>query len=425
MKKLTILSLLTITALLCIISCNKEIAVNGVTIDKSELSIIKGETAVLTATITPDNATDKTVLWSSDNNSIASVDENGVVTAINTGECNITAMSGTVSGSCKVIVLGIPVDHITLDKTEVELICGETVQLNATVLPEDAEDKTVTWTSSDNEIATVNETGLVTSHNAGTATITATSGDVSAECTVTVIKKPAVGDYYYSDGTFSEDLDNSKTPIGIIFWIGDPSTEDDAMKNEHSECKNGLVVSIKETASIAWQTECWTFQSPVTRWLEENCEDYKGIMISQKTDEEINCKVGYNNTKAIEFFNNAEENKAYPVTVVEALKEYQNSNATPEHTSGWYLPSPKELSLLCSGEIEGSIAEISNDADNKALVNEKLAKVSGANQLANALYWTSSETNTLFAYSIHFETGFVNFINKTRKDVNARYILAF
>ncbi|MDE5996996.1 MAG: Ig-like domain-containing protein, partial [Muribaculaceae bacterium] len=169
----------------------KVIAVTGITLDKTELSLTEGEGVKLTATVTPDNATDKTVTWTSSDETVATVDENGNVTAVKAGSATIIASSGGKTASCTVAVTAkvIAVTGITLDKTELSLTEGDTAALTATVAPDNATDKTVTWTSSDEAVATADKNGNVTAVKVGTATITASCGDKTATCTVTVSAK--------------------------------------------------------------------------------------------------------------------------------------------------------------------------------------------------------------------------------------------
>ena len=168
------------------------VEVTGVTLNKNELTLTEGNSEKLVATVTPDNATDKTVTWTSNKTDVATV-ENGVVTAVGEGTATIKATAGGYEASCVVTVNPATVDvtGVTLDKTSATLyINGEsgtnTVTLTATVTPDNATDKTVTWTSNKTDVATV-ENGVVTAVGEGTATITATAGGKSATCTVTVL----------------------------------------------------------------------------------------------------------------------------------------------------------------------------------------------------------------------------------------------
>ena len=178
------------TATCSVTVTKKVVAVESVTLDKSSLELNEGETATLTATVKPDNASDKTVTWSSSKTSVATVDANGKVTAVAEGNATITAKAGNKSATCSVTVTKnvVAVESITLDKSSLELNEGETATLAATVPPDNATNKTVTWTSSSSSIATVDQNGKITAVSEGTATITAKAGDKTATCSVTVKK---------------------------------------------------------------------------------------------------------------------------------------------------------------------------------------------------------------------------------------------
>ena len=150
-----------------------------------------GETLTLTATVKPDNATDKTVTWSSSNSSVATVDANGKVTAVAQGTAIVTAKAGDKTATCTVIVMktDIPVESITLDKYYLELTEGETGTITATVKPDNATNKTVTWSSSNPTIAAVDQNGIVTALQSGEVIISAKAGAWTASCMVRVKKK--------------------------------------------------------------------------------------------------------------------------------------------------------------------------------------------------------------------------------------------
>ena len=169
----------------CIAECTVSVSVDveSVTLDKTSLELVVGETAQLTATVKPDDATDKNVSWSSSDESVAKVD-NGRVTAVKAGKATITAKCGGKTAECTVTVT-VPTGSVTLDKTTLSLAVGESATLTAMVKPDDATDKNVTWTSSDESVAKVAD-GKVTAVKSGKATITAKCGGKTAECAVTV-----------------------------------------------------------------------------------------------------------------------------------------------------------------------------------------------------------------------------------------------
>ena len=142
--------------------------------------LYEGETKQLTATIQPENTTDKTVTWSSNNTAVATVDQNGLVTAVSTGTAQISATtSNGISTYTNIRVKAVPVvqpESITInEKTDsyIQINKGETFQLTATVLPENAADKSVTWESYEPNFVSVNETGLATALQTGLGIILA------------------------------------------------------------------------------------------------------------------------------------------------------------------------------------------------------------------------------------------------------------
>ena len=163
------------------------VPVESIGLDQTSVTLAENESITLTATVGPADATDKTVTWSSSNPAIATV-EDGKVTAIKEGSATITAKAGEKTATCQVTVKksAIPVESISLDQTSLSLISGESERLTATVKPDNATDKTVTWSSSNTSVVDVDQRGEVRAYEAGTAVITAKAGDKSATCTVTV-----------------------------------------------------------------------------------------------------------------------------------------------------------------------------------------------------------------------------------------------
>ena len=163
------------------------IPVMGVNIDESELMLYISETRTLVATVLPENATNKVVDWSSSNPSVATVDSEGIVTAVGGGAAIITATTedGGFSATCDVNVIA--PTSISLSSNSLSVKRGSTVQLTATITPTEASDYPVTWSSSNSNVVSVDENGNVTGKvKDRTATITATAGTVKATCTVTV-----------------------------------------------------------------------------------------------------------------------------------------------------------------------------------------------------------------------------------------------
>ena len=173
-----------------------KIGVTSVTLDKTDLTLDVNDTEKLTATVNPNDATNKTVTWKSDKPEIVEVDSNGNVTAKAAGTATITATADGKSASCKVTVNGqpatVPVQSVGLNTNKVELSVGEENKLVATVTPEAAANRDVTWNSSKPAVATVDSTGKVVAQAPGTTTITVTTvdGNKTATCEVTVKETP-------------------------------------------------------------------------------------------------------------------------------------------------------------------------------------------------------------------------------------------
>ena len=194
--------------------------VESVTLDKTSVELTEGAETTLTATVNPSNATNKNVTWTSSDSNVATV-ANGKVTAVKAGTATITVKTedGNKTATCTVTVTAqtYPVESVTLDKTSVELTEGDETTLTATVNPSNATNKNVSWTSSDNAVATV-ANGKVTAVKAGTATITVKTedGNKTATCTVTVTAKSVdteddEGDLNYGgDGAAGDNIDEDK-----------------------------------------------------------------------------------------------------------------------------------------------------------------------------------------------------------------------
>ena len=174
------------------------VAVTGVTLNKNNTTIYTGRTETLTATIQPADATNKAVTWTSDNTGVATVN-NGVVTGVSIGSATITAKTadGGFTATCTVTVEEAPIVHptgVSISKTSINLQIGGSETLTATVTPADANNKNVTWSTSDATVAAVDKNGKVTGIKAGNATITATTedGGKTATCSVSVTAGPPV-----------------------------------------------------------------------------------------------------------------------------------------------------------------------------------------------------------------------------------------
>ncbi len=161
----------------------------GIQFTQTDISIIETYTAQLSVIYLPDDTTDpKDTSFMTDNPEVATVDPNGVITAVSVGSCTVTALCNGMSCVASVTVTElIEVESITLDQGALEFAeSGQTAQLHASVLPEDATDASIVWTSTNTLVATVDGAGLVTAVGGGDCMITASAGGRSASCSVHV-----------------------------------------------------------------------------------------------------------------------------------------------------------------------------------------------------------------------------------------------
>lgn len=417
-------SLITIFGML-FVACDKEqepietpdtIAVESVVVTPESCELTVDGEAQLSVEVLPADA-EYTLEWISTNSDIVTVAD-GTIKGIAPGTAIVMAKAGDKTGNCTVTVVGTPVESITLNYHELELDEGSAFTLSATITPEDADNKSILWSSSAPDVVKVNGAGNLTALRPGLAIITAKAGNCTDECAVRVNAAPlAVGDFYYSDGSWSQSLDPTRTPIGVVFYVGDITETDPTLKADHPNCTHGLVVALDETNGIPWQRNYKTtidenteevlaegYDDTVGRWLEINT-DFETITSGYEMGDKLNRPMGYHNTKAIEAFNNAEGNQQWRVTAVDWIVEYRTKVAAPEQSSGWYLGSSKEMSLLVSGEYNKNIWDIGESGtsiQNKEDINEKIAMIEGATQIGVAIpvmmfYWTSTEFTWEFA----------------------------
>lgn len=154
------------------------VSVSGIALDIHNAELFIADTLQLTATITPADATNKNVVWTTSNEAVATVSASGMVTAVAAGQVVIfaTTEDGNYSDSCSIVVT-VPVETIKLNTDTVDLKVGETFQMVAVVYPENATNKDIVWTIENESIATISEDGLITAVSEGVTGITATAAD--------------------------------------------------------------------------------------------------------------------------------------------------------------------------------------------------------------------------------------------------------
>lgn len=154
------------------------IPVTGVSLNLTTTTLNINGTVQLSATIVPANATNKNVTWTTNNASIVTASQTGVITAVGMGTATvtITTADGAKTATCSVTVSNVvAVTGVTLTPSNVALVRGTTAQLTATILPASATDKNLVWSTNNASVATISTSGLVTGVAAGTAIITVTT----------------------------------------------------------------------------------------------------------------------------------------------------------------------------------------------------------------------------------------------------------
>ena len=345
-----------------------KISVESVSLDKSEYTFHNlGETLTLNAVVSPSNATDKGIEWSSDNEAVASVD-NGKVTGLSNGTAVITVTTddGAKSASC-VVTVSQYVTSISLDKTSMSLEAGQTGTITATVGPDSAQDKSIIWSSSDESVATVDAEGVVSALSEGTAFINATAKDgsgVAAQCKVSVYRfvVPEVVDLGLSVKWASFNL-GASSPVksGMFFAWGE--------------------VSSKE--QYDWLTYKWCYgnYSTLTKYntrAPSGIVDGKTVLDSE--DDAATSKLGGKfRTPTKEEFSELvnQENCTWAWTEMEGVKGYKVTSKIEGYAGNWiFLPA--------TGYFDGS-----------SIVREG----------ASGYYWSSSVNPEQSRYAYRLEIG--------------------
>lgn len=241
----------------------------------------------------------------------------------------------------------------------------------------------------------------------------------------TVIDKShtlTVGDFYLKDGSLvAHDAtltDAQKAAcIGIVYWVGDATAKDKTLKTDHPGCTHGLVISSNDNGSFMWRDSPISVQD----WLDKNGKDeFLPVSTDIGASDPLNNIQGYNNTKAIEAFNVA--NQSSFIVAVQGAVKFRTMVPAPSTSSDWYIPSEKELTLLCGGEVDDIWNKAVGTA-NLELINGKLSSIGGA-QLSSSIYWSSSEYDSTYEFSVSFDNGLV-FYSYKYYNFMVRFSLAF
>lgn len=249
-------------------------------------------------------------------------------------------------------VLPVVMTDIRMSRTSMTLLPGGQAALTVSIVPENSSYKDITWSSSDKGVAVVDGNGVVTALSAGHTVITATQVEngLSCTCEVTVADTDVsfnVGDYYYSTGMVSSSPDEDESlygkVIGVVFSVSDPSLMGDSrLAADHPECTHGFVVSTAEYTSALAAGRGWSW-ADLGKWMSDNGYTYYYNLTSAS---------GYSNTLGYEAANAAGVSSygaAIDVTLFNSsspVAAHKASVAAPSATSGWYVPSYKEMQML-------------------------------------------------------------------------------
>ena len=258
------------------------------------------------------------------------------------------------------------------------------------------------------------------------------------------------GDLAMADGTFISNTkiatltDVQKANVaGIVFWttadmnktVGAQTpaklTDDKIMAKDFPNCNHGLIVSLKDVSQRTnWQS---TF-SNIASWQESHFNDadknyYKSIVSSTGATAPINYILGYQNTKILKAYNaTLASGSANTVLPVSLLAEFSNGNPAPANTTGWFIPSEKELTLLCGVDSDDVYSDTYGTLTKDEAMNPILTSLGTdyANTLADTFYWSSSESAEYykFAFVVAFDRGIMDDYDKDN-DFYVRAVCAY
>lgn len=351
------------------------IEVQGISLDKSTLDLTVGEEYSLKATIDPADATNPLVDWSSSDESVVYV-SHGRLQALSDGTARITASIAGKSAYCDVTVRSIEAESVSLDVESKDIAVNETFIVTATILPENVTMKTISWKCDNPDVISYEVIDAITTDNVvaarvcglkvGEAVLTASAGNFEAQCKVSVRNadipegNPKIGDYYYSDGTWSDggllsiESDGTnpvwkaekpapeagKTVIGIVFQT---DTSRLAKTDIEAGYSHGLVLCTKSAHAPG---------DSLTRFAMSNYDyDFENVTTGTSWYADLS---GRYNTEKIVSENPGDKLRQYPAfdwTVTDF------SPSAPATTSGWFIPSIGQVWDMLANLGGGEMAE--------------------------------------------------------------------
>ena len=351
------------------------VSVTGVSLNKTSLSLVEGGSESLTATVSPDNATNKAVSWKSSDTGVATVDGSGKVTAVKAGSTTITVTTtdGGKTATCSVTVTSktVSVTGVKLDNGKLELKAGETAQLTATVEPSDASDKSLEWTSSDAKIATVDASGKVTAVGVGSATITVKTKDGGKTATCAVTVAPVAVEGVTVDPAKSEVVEGNTVQLKATVSPADAAQEVEWTSSDSDIAtvdKNGLVTTIKPgTVYIVVRSKAYTDKQASCEVIVKQDDKLKGIAFDAS---EIQLETGQSRTLKVVF-----------------TPDYAANKNVSWSSSDPSIASVKDGNVTGVKEGKATITATSEDGGHKAECVVTVSKASGPQVFATTKNW--------------------------------------
>lgn len=430
--KIKIMHILLAGLLLLPAGCDKDIdgtsAPIRIILGVRDITMHPGETETLYYTPVPDGADIGWPSWESSDPSTVTVDDSGRITAVAPGEALVRISTGIFADQCIVRVVADKLQLLVPGQDEYQITVGDTCTIQYETLPEYAEAGDIVWTSSDPDIAHVDSDGVITGMSPGETFITMDSDGIKANCKIKVTSAIlATGDILYSDGTTNPKVIRGKIPVGIVFYVGNPAADDPALAAEHPGCTHGLAVSVDEDFTAAWQLAYRSFGKTLGEWCEEY-STYSSTLAGTGRGDPINRICGYNNTQAMNDFNSRPENYQWKINMAIERLYYigKSRRPAPETSSGWYIPSAKEMSLLVRGRYDGNIwNDKSGNTDNLDAINEVMEDTGIGSTIEGSGFWCSSEYDENNAIYMNCSTGRLMEAAKDIENARVRLVLAF
>lgn len=256
-----------------------------------------------------------------------------------------------------------------------------------------------------------------------------------------------VGDYLMKDGSLIAEGtvlgdDQKAMCLGIVFWVGNPTETDLTLKTDFPNCMHGLACSLRDGNNVPWQYNNNNHTQTVQHWVAANSTEFMNMATGGKAEDNLNRIQGYNNTKAMEFFNSSSENSSYKLEIALHLNSFKSDYPTPLFTSGWYIPSVKELFIMFNDDKTEDIFHcFFPSGQNYKLLNglfksfgEYADTFNSENNAIGNEYYSSSENNVYRVWCVGSDYSFGDdwefyetFVTKHDKAYiyHSRFVLAF